>query len=95
MLERRFNGFLPPFFTSALARIDARDLASDAKALAVAGRLDLSPHLPTENWEGLEVGMYEGAPVIWLVSDDNFRWPQNTLLARLPLEFVLSETGGP
>jgi len=85
VLERRFNGILPPFFSSRLALLPAEIADSAETVLPVPARYPLASDLPSENWEGMTLA--RGA--LWLVSDDNFQWPQRTLLARLPLERIL------
>lgn len=88
VLERRFNGLLPPFFSNRIARIPADALDGPA-TLAVAARYDLASAVPSENWEGMEIVVGPDGAELWLVSDDNLQWPQNTLLARMPLDRVL------
>lgn len=88
VLERRFNGLPPPFFSSRLALINAATLESSGP-IAVSARLDLAGILPSENWEGMEIVDGAAGPGLWIVSDDNMQWPQNTLLARISLAFAL------
>ncbi len=92
VLERRFNGLAPPFFSSRLARIPAASVDAPDGPFELLGRFDLAGVLPSENWEGMDVASIDEITSLWLVSDDNMRWPQNTLLARLPLEYVLEST---
>lgn len=88
MLERRFNGLPPPFFSSRLALIEAAALDGEGP-IPISTRLDLANVLPSENWEGMEIVDGADGPDLWVVSDDNMQWPQNTLLARIPLAFLL------
>ena len=85
VLERRFNGLSMPLFSSRLAWISKESLAAAEGPLKVERRRSLADLLPSENWEGMEVVERPEGPELWLVSDDNFRWPQNTLLARIRL----------
>lgn len=89
VLERRFNGLPPPIFSSRLARVPAMAVAAGGPLTPVA-RFDLASVLPSENWEGIEIVEAPGGPNLWIVSDDNMQWPQNTLLARYPLEQALA-----
>ncbi len=89
VLERRFNGFIPPFFSTRLALIPASSLDASDGPLAVSQRREMTGILPSENWEGVTLAAGPSGALIWLVSDDNFQWPQRTLLARMPLEYVI------
>lgn len=91
VLERRFHGLSPPFFSARLARIPARSLTTGrSDALIVEGRLQLTPTMQHENWEGLAIAPSETGPRLWLVSDDNMQWPQATLLGNLDLAEVMA-----
>ncbi len=83
VLERRFNGYLPPFFSARIAYIDAATL-DGAGPIKAQRRVSLSGVIQSENWEGIAIAEDGGRMIIWLVSDDNQKWPQNTLLARIP-----------
>jgi len=85
VLERRFNGIVPPFFSAKLARIDAKSLKGDEAFIQAAERVDLSGWLPSENWEGLAIVRRAGVFDLWFVSDDNFIGIQRSLLARIPV----------
>ncbi|MEQ9122748.1 MAG: esterase-like activity of phytase family protein, partial [Alphaproteobacteria bacterium] len=90
VLERRFNGLSVPLFSSRLAWIAKESLAATQGPLTVERRRSLADLLPSENWEGIEVVERPEGPELWLVSDDNFRWPQNTLLARIRIADLAS-----
>ena len=93
VLERRFNGFLPPFFSARIAYIAAATLDTD-QPIAAETRISLKGIIASDNWEGLAIAEDQGRMVIWLVSDDNQKWPQNTLLAKISLaDFMALKTG--
>ena len=83
VLERRFNGLLPPFFSSRISMIPADQLENGDVPINIAA-VPLDAVLPSENWEGIAIA----GETVWLVSDDNFRWPQRGLLAQLPLAYL-------
>lgn len=92
VLERRFNGFLPPFFSARIAHIAASTLDKD-KPIIAEKRVNLKGIVTNENWEGIAIAEDQGQMVIWMVSDDNQKWPQNTLLAKLSLaDFMALKT---
>lgn len=84
VLERRFNGYLPPFFSARIAYIKAETL-DEVGPIKAESRVNLQGIVQSENWEGIAIAEDHGRMVIWLVSDDNQKWPQNTLLARISL----------
>lgn len=88
VLERRFNGYLPPFFSARIAYIPAAVLDGQGPITA-SRRINLAGVINSENWEGLAIAEDVGRVIIWLVSDDNQKWPQNTLLARISLADLL------
>lgn len=91
ILERRFHGLAPPFFSARIARIPAASLDDGASGpLRVEGRVQLTPPIQHENWEGMAIAPSPTGPRLWLVSDDNLQWPQATLLANLDLAEVLA-----
>lgn len=92
VLERRFNGIVPPFFSTRLARVPAALLDAPGRPLEPETRIDLAEILPSENWEGMEIAGRGADRALWLVSDDNQRWPFRTLLARLPLVWIVQAT---
>jgi hypothetical protein len=67
----------------------AASIDADSKPLQAGARRSLAEVLPGENWEGIEI-IEEGHNAnVWFVSDDNFQWPQHTLLAKLSLADVV------
>jgi hypothetical protein len=70
VLARRFNGFLPPFFSARIAYIAAATLDTN-KPITAENRISLKGVITSENWEGLAIAEDQGRMVIWLVSDDN------------------------
>lgn len=84
VLERRFNGYLPPFFSARIAYIKAETL-DDSGTIKADTRVPLKGIIQSENWEGIAVAEEKDRVIIWLVSDDNQKWPQHTLLARISL----------
>jgi len=89
VLERRFNGFLPPFFSARIAYIAAATLERD-QPITAERHISLKGIVASENWEGLAIAEDQGRIVIWLVSDDNQKWPQNTLLAKISLADLMA-----
>ena len=89
VLERRFNGFLPPFFSARIAYVPAPTLDVGGQIIA-KDRINLSGVIQSENWEGIAIAEDAGRMIIWLVSDDNQKWPQNTLLAKISLADLLA-----
>jgi hypothetical protein len=78
VLNRRF-GFAT-LFTSTLVAIDSKSLDRDAP---VTGTIiaRLAPPTLHDNFEGLDVSVENGRPIIWMISDDNFMsWQSNYLL---------------
>ena len=78
VLNRRFG--LATLFTSVLVMIDPVALDRD---LPIAGTpiARLAPPTLHDNFEGLEVTVENGRPVIWMIADDNFMsWQGNYLL---------------
>ena len=93
ILERRFNGLVPPFFSTRVAYIAATVLDKDEPIIAES-RTSLESVVASENWEGIALAEDQGSMLIWLVSDDNQKWPQNTLLAKISLaDFMALKTG--
>lgn len=91
VLERKFHGLKPPFFSARIARIPATSLNDRATGpLRVEGRVQLTPPIQHENWEGMAIAPSPTGPRLWLVSDDNLQWPQATLLANFSLGEVLA-----
>ncbi len=92
VLERRFNGIVPPFFSTRLARVPAALLDAPDAPLQATRRIDMADILPSENWEGMAIAGHGADRALWLVSDDNQRWPLRTLLARLTLAWIVQAT---
>ncbi len=77
VLERRFSIF--GGFTGRLAHVPAATLRGGGP-LSGETWLDLPPDAPAENWEGVAVARHGGRNLVALVSDDNQRPFQQTLL---------------
>jgi len=86
VLNRRF-GFAT-LFTTALVTIDQSALY-DKRPVAGTVIARLTPPTLHDNFEGLDVGIENGRPIIWMISDDNFMSWQSTYL----LKFALDATG--
>ncbi|NKC31855.1 esterase-like activity of phytase family protein [Falsiroseomonas selenitidurans] len=80
VLERGFS--LLGGFTGRLARLPAAALADPAvdAVLEPVALLDLAPPLPVDNYEGLAVLDHQGRRLVAIVSDDNERLLQRSLL---------------
>jgi hypothetical protein len=89
VLNRRF-GFAT-LFTSALVAIDLTALTRSAPVTGtVVARL--SPPALHDNFEGLDVSLENGRPIIWMISDDNFMSWQSTYLLKFALDPSLAAT---
>lgn len=87
VLERRY---MPIGILSArVTLVKAASLAPGAK-LAGKELVKLEHPLATENFEGIAAHQTPRGTVVFLVSDDNYGWFQNTLL----LQFLLPDTNG-
>lgn len=78
VLNRRFG--LATLFTSMLVAVDPaafnRDVPITGTPIA-----QLAPPTLHDNFEGLDVTVENGRPIIWMIADDNFmRWEANYLL---------------
>lgn len=83
ILNRRFTPW--SLFTTELTLVAA--LAKDPVGIFQGASVArLAPPSTTGNFEGLAVSVENGAPIIWLISDNNFmRW-QRTLLLKFALD---------
>jgi hypothetical protein len=77
VLERRYALFSG--FRCRLARLPAAALSAEAP-LAGETLLSLPEEAPAENWEGVAVARHGGATLVALISDDNERRAQRSLL---------------
>lgn len=83
VLVRRF-GF-PALFTVKIDLVDLRGAAA-GDVLRGTEIADFSPPFQHDNFEGLAVAREGNALVLWMVSDDNEQWWQQTLLLKFRLE---------
>jgi hypothetical protein len=83
VLNRKFS--LATLFTSALVVIDPTAINS---AAPVTGSVIARLKSPTvhDNFEGVEVSVERGRPIIWIMSDDNFMTWQATYLLKFALD---------
>ena len=83
VLNRRF-GFAT-LFTTTLVVVDLTALERDVPVTGtVIARL--APPTLHDNFEGLDVSIENGRPIIWMISDDNFMSWQGTYLLKFALD---------
>lgn len=82
VLVRRFA--LPTLFTVKIELVDIRG-AKAGQVLHGTEIADLSPPLQHDNFEGLAVQREGDSMVVWIISDDNEQWWQQTLLLKFRL----------
>ena len=84
VLNRRLN-FPPALFTAKLVIVDARAIRADA---IVEGREIATLQRPFlhDNFEALAVTQEDGATIVWIASDDNREWWEQSLLLKFRLE---------
>lgn len=90
VINRRFEP--PAYFSARLSLLDpipakANEIIS-GKTIAKFGRPGL-----TSNFEGVAISNEGGRTFIWLISDDNYMWIENTYLLKFEL-LPEPETGG-
>ncbi len=73
---------LPPGFRTAIGEFDVADVKQDAR-VKLRVLAELGDGFPHDNYEGLAITQDDGAPHVWLVSDDNFMTYQRSLLLKL------------
>ncbi|WP_084582775.1 esterase-like activity of phytase family protein [Sphingomonas azotifigens] len=83
VLVRRFA--IPSLFTAKIVLVDLRGLHA-GQVLRGTEIADFSPPLQHDNFEGLAVQREGDSLVLWMVSDDNEHWWQQTLLLKFRLD---------
>ncbi|WP_333573168.1 esterase-like activity of phytase family protein [Sphingomonas sp.] len=83
VLVRRFA--LPSLFTVKIELVDIRG-AKAGQVLRGTEIADFSPPFQHDNFEGLAVQRESDSLVLWMVSDDNEQWWQQTLLLKFRLD---------
>lgn len=83
VLNRRFE--LATLFTSVLVAIEPAALERDAPITGTAVARLASPTLH-DNFEGLEVTVENGRPIIWMIADDNFMSWQGSYLLKFAID---------
>lgn len=83
VLVRRFA--VPSLFTVKIELVDIRGV-QPGQVLRGTEIADLSPPLQHDNFEGLAVQREGDSLVLWMVSDDNEQWWQQTLLLKFRLD---------
>jgi hypothetical protein len=83
VLNRRFD--LPFRWSAVLTLIDPRRFRP---GMTIRGReiARLAPPLTVDNFEGLAITRERGATMLWMVSDDNLLFLQQTLLMKFRLD---------
>ncbi|KTF70363.1 esterase-like activity of phytase family protein [Sphingomonas sp. HT-1] len=83
VLVRRFG--LPSLFTVRVELVDLRG-AKPGAVLRGETIADFAPPFQHDNFEGLAVAREGDSTVLWMISDDNEQWWQQTLLLKFRLD---------
>lgn len=83
VLVRRFA--IPSLFTVKVELVDIRGVQA-GQVLRGTEIADFSPPLQHDNFEGLAVQREGDSLVLWMISDDNEQWWQQTLLLKFRLD---------
>lgn len=92
VLVRRFA--LPSLFTVKIELVDLRG-ARAGQVLRGTEIADFSPPFQHDNFEGLAVQREGDSLVLWMISDDNEQWWQQTLLLKFRLDLGPAGTEKP